>query len=161
MIGSRKHWIAAAVSIFSVLAALAIGQLATFPNLAPWYAALAKPAFNPPNWIFGPVWSLLYALMAFSLWRLLTRESGGVARPMAIAAFYTQLVLNALWSVVFFGAHSPLFGLVDIVPQWIAIMVTIFLAARIDQWAAAALVPLAAWVAFAGLLNFEIWRLNG
>lgn len=158
---SRKHWFAAAVSILSVVLALAIGQIATFPNLAPWYAGLAKPAFNPPNWIFGPVWSCLYALMAFALWRLLTRDRNGVAQPLAVAAFYLQLVLNALWSVVFFGAHSPFLGLVDIVPQWLAIMVTIFLAARIDQWAAAALVPLAAWVAFAALLNFEIWRLNG
>lgn len=159
--GSRKYWIAAAVAIVSVLVALGIGQFATFPNLAPWYAGLLKPAFNPPNWIFGPVWSLLYALMAFSLFRLFTRESNGIARQMAIAAFYLQLVLNALWSVVFFGAHSPFLGLVDIVPQWLAIMLAIFLAARVDQWAAAALVPLAAWVAFAGLLNFEIWRLNG
>lgn len=158
---SPRGWPAVLLAIVPVVVALGVGQWATFPNLVPWYAGLVKPSFNPPNWIFGPVWSALYALMALSLWRLLTSEALAAGKRLAIGLFFLQLILNALWSVLFFGLHSPLAGLVDIVPQWLAILATIAVARRIDGLAAACLVPLAVWVAFAGVLNFAIWRLNG
>ena len=151
---------AAASSVGLVLAALLLGQLATFPNLSPWYESLQKPAFNPPNAIFGPVWTALYALMALAFWRVLRLPASTPKRSLAIIAFLAQLALNAAWSFLFFAAHSPLLGLLDIVPQLGAILLTLVVMAQIDWLAAACLTPLAAWVAFAAALNFAIWRLN-
>lgn len=156
-----RAWQAVLLSIASVMAAAVIGQLATFPNLQPWYAQLAKPGFNPPNWIFGPVWTVLYALMAFALWRVLRAPRPWAEKRPAIIAFYLQLALNALWPVIFFGGHSPIGGLIDIVPQWLAVIATIWLFDRIDRLAGLCLAPLAVWVGFAGVLNLTIWQLNG
>jgi translocator protein len=137
-----------------------LGQLATFPNLVPWYASLTKPAFNPPNAIFGPVWTLLYALMAIAFWRILILpEQKG--RKLAIGLFLAQLALNVLWSFAFFMAQSPLFGLIDIVPQETLVLATTLMFWRLDRFAGLCMAPLVLWVGFATLLNFEIWRLNG
>jgi translocator protein len=150
--------------LFAVLLigwALVLGRLATSPNLAPWYAGLAKPSFNPPNVIFGPVWTAaLCLLMAFAVWRILRLPARTPGRGAAIAVFLAQLALNVLWSFLFFAARSPSLGLVDILPQWLLVVATIALFRPLDRLAAACLVPLALWVAFASLLNFEIWRLN-
>jgi translocator protein len=150
----------AALAIISVAVASILGQLATYPNLAPWYAGLAKPSFNPPNWVFGPVWTTLYVLMAFALWRVL-RLPASPERRRALLLFYLQLVLNAAWTWMFFAAHNPLLGLVNIVPQFIVIVATIVAFLRVDRIAGLCLVPLAAWVGYATALNFAIWRLNG
>ena len=115
---------------------------------------------NPPNFIFGPVWTALYLLMAFAFWRILCLPGRTRGRGPAIAVFLAMLALNVLWSFLFFAARSPGLGLIDIVPQWLLIAATIALFRPLDRLAAACLVPLAAWVAFASLLNFEIWRLN-
>src|SRR5579883_521802 len=112
-----SKWQRAAVAIVPVIAASLVGQWATYPNLVPWYATLAKPAFNPPNWIFAPVWSVLYALLALAVWRLLNANCPWAEKRTALALFFSQLVLNALWSVLFFGFHSPLGGLLNIVLQ--------------------------------------------
>jgi tryptophan-rich sensory protein len=156
-----SKWQRAAVAIVPVIAASLVGQWATYPNLVPWYATLAKPAFNPPNWIFAPVWTVLYGLMALAVWRLLNANFPRVEKRTALALFFSQLVLNALWSVLFFGFHSPLGGLLNIVPQWTLIVLAIFRLRHIDSIAALCLCPLALWVGFAAVLNFEIWRLNG
>lgn len=150
----------AAGAIVPVVAAALLGQRATLPNLAPWYAALAKPSFNPPNAIFGPVWGLLYASMAYAAWRILRHAPAGPARRTALTLFFAQLALNAAWSWGFFGAHQPSLGLIDIVPQWLLIVATIARFWRLDRRAGAVLVPLALWVAFAAVLNAAIWRLN-
>jgi len=84
-------------AVAAVVAASVAAQIATFPNLVPWYAGLVKPAFNPPNWIFGPVWTSLYALMAFAVWRILRLPSDSPGRASALALFFLQLVLNAAW----------------------------------------------------------------
>lgn len=136
-----------------------IGQIATFPNLVPWYAGLTKPSFSPPNWVFGPVWSTLYLLMAFAVWRIL-RLPPSPARRIALTLFLVQLVMNAAWPWMFFAAHSPLFGLINIVPQLATIVATVVVFYRTDRLAAYCLVPLTVWVAFATLLNFSIWILN-
>jgi len=149
----------AALPFVAVAAALVLGQIATFPNLAPWYAGLTKPSFNPPNWIFGPVWTTLYALMAFATWRIM-RLPPTPARRTALILFFCQLVLNAAWSWMFFAAHSPLFGLLNIVPQFILIVATIITFRRLDGIATLCITPLAAWVGYASLLNFAIWWLN-
>ena len=148
----------AAISILPVVAAILLGQAATFPNLAPWYAHLAKPSFNPPNWIFGPVWTTLYALMAIAVWPVLGSRDPG--KRTALTLFFLQLAFNIAWSWMFFAAQAPLLGLVNIVLQWLLVVATMLAFWRIDRLAGLCLLPLTCWVAFAGLLNFEIWRLN-
>jgi translocator protein len=150
----------AALAVGAVAVASTIGQLATFPNLVPWYAGLAKPSFNPPNWIFAPVWTALYALMAFALWRILKLPEQSATRRLAVTLFLVQLALNAAWSLMFFSAHSPLLGMVNIIPQWILILGTTATFYRLDKLAGFCLLPLVAWVAFAAVLNFAILKLN-
>lgn len=156
----RRSLLFGAVAVAAVGAALLLGQLATFPNLTTWYAGLAKPALNPPNWVFGPVWTALYILMAFAAWRIL-RLPASPARRQALLLFFAQLALNALWSWMFFAARSPLLGLINIVPQLAIIVACTATFYRLDRIAALCLVPLAFWVSFASFLNFELWRLNG
>ena len=157
-----KRDTAFAVFAIAIVSATSIlGQIATYPNLVPWYAGLAKPDFNPPNWIFAPVWTMIYVLMAFALWRILrVQKSPGTYRHHAIGLFLLLLAFNAAWSWMFFWAHSPLLGLINIVPQFAVILTTIIGFARLDGLAAICLLPLAAWVAFAGVLNTAIWLLN-
>jgi tryptophan-rich sensory protein len=138
-----------------------LGQWATYPNLVSWYAGLIKPSFNPPNWIFAPVWTALYLLMAYSVWRVLKVADGDAERRNALVLFFLQLAFNAGWSWLFFALNSPLAGILNIVPQFLLILATIARFRRLDLVAALCLVPLAVWVAFASVLNFEIWRLNG
>lgn len=149
------------LAVIPVALASLLGQLATTPNLAPWYADLAKPTFNPPNWIFAPVWTTLYILMAVAAWRILRLPEGTPGRRLGLALFFLQLALNAAWSWMFFGAHSPLLGMINIIPQLGVIIATAVVFRRLDKAAALCLVPLIAWVSFASALNFEILRLNG
>ena len=148
------------LAIIAVAATSVVGQLATYPNLAPWYAGLVKPSFNPPNWVFGPVWTTLYLLMAFGVWRILRLPAASAARRWALSLFFAQLALNAAWSWMFFAARNPLLGLINIVPQILVIIATIVAFYRIDRKAGWCLMPLAAWVCFATVLNFAIWKLN-
>lgn len=97
------------MALVAVTATSGLGQLATYPNLIPWYAGLIKPSFNPPNWVFGPVWTALYALMAFAAWRILRLPLASAARRLAVCLFFIQLALNAAWSWMFFGANNPLY----------------------------------------------------
>lgn len=150
-----------ALALVAVATASLIGQLATYPNLASWYAGLVRPVFNPPNWVFAPVWTILYALMAFAAWRILRLSQASAARRRALSLFFIQLALNAAWSWMFFGANNPLLGLINIVPQLLAILATAIAFHRLDRIAGWCLFPLVAWVAFASALNVEIWRLNG
>ena len=150
----------AMVAIGAVAATSILGQIATYPNLTPWYAGLAKPSFNPPNWVFGPVWTTLYALMAFAFWRVLRIQDRSEERRWAIGGFLGQLALNAAWSWMFFGAHNPALGLMNIVPQFVVIVLTIAAFWQVDRIAAFCMAPLAAWVAFATALNASIWWLN-
>ncbi|MBB4198318.1 hypothetical protein CCR94_22810 [Rhodoblastus sphagnicola] len=138
----------------------ALGQLATAPNLFPWYESLHKPAFNPPNVVFGPVWTVLYCLMALAFWRILIlpRQPG---RKLAIGLFIGQLLFAVLWSFAFFAGQSPLLGLVVVIPQWLLVVATLVVFWRFDRLAGLCFVPLSLWVGFAGALNLVIWRLNG
>ena len=153
--------VALAVFALGVVAATSsLGQIATYPNLSPWYAGLIKPSFNPPSWVFGPVWTTLYLLMAFAVWRILRLPSASAERRWALSLFFAQLALNAAWSWMFFAARNPLLGLINIVPQILVIIATIVAFYRIDRMAGWCLMPLAAWVCFATVLNFAIWKLN-
>lgn len=151
---------AAVIAIGAVVLTSAAGQLATLPNLAPWYAGLIKPAFNPPNWVFGPVWTTLYGLMAFAAWRVLCLPRETLGRRRALVLFFAQLGMNGAWSWMFFGAQSPLLGMLNIIPQLVLILLAAMTFRSLDKPAGLVLLPLAAWVTFAAVLNFEIWRLN-
>lgn len=148
------------IAIAPVAAAAIVGNLATMPKIGTWYAGLTKPSFNPPNWVFGPVWGLLYAMMAYAFFRVLA----GPPSPWTAAAiilFLIQIALNASWSVAFFAAESPRAGLLVIVMLWTGILLTICAFWQVDRWASMLLWPYLAWVSFAALLNLEIARLNG
>lgn len=157
---SAGHLPKAALAILPIVAAAAGGSWVTSRNLTDWYAGLSKPSFNPPDWIFGPAWTGLYLLMAYAVWRVLQTPSRNPSRKAALALYFTQLALNALWSWLFFGLNSPLAGLLDIVPQWLLILATLYSFSRMDVVAAFCLVPLAGWVGFATYLNWTILQLN-
>jgi tryptophan-rich sensory protein len=125
----------------------------------PWYECLSKPPLNPPNWIFGPVWTALYGMMAVAAWRV-WRKVGFRGGRNALVLFGLQLIINAAWSALFFGARQPLWALIDIAALWLAILATIWAFARIDRVAAGLLVPYFAWVTFASYLNAMLWWLN-
>ena len=136
-----------------------LGGWATAGSVSTWYPTLAKPPFNPPNWVFAPVWSTLYLMIALAGWRA-WRRSQGAERRLALTAYGVQLGLNLSWSFVFFGAQLIGPALAVIVALLAAILVNARLFWRIDRAAGALLVPYAAWVAFATLLNAALWRLN-
>jgi len=148
--------------VFSILTcqlAGAVGAIFTAPNIATWYATLNKPAFTPPNWVFGPVWLTLYTLMGIALWLIWSK---GVIKK-TLPAFYlfaAQLLLNAIWSILFFGLRSPLYGLLAIVPLWLLIAYTILKFYKLDRNAAYLLAPYLLWVTVAAYLNFGVWLLN-
>ncbi len=138
------------------LAVSAIGGAVTASSVGSWYPLLAKPAFNPPNWIFAPVWTALYFMMAIAGWRIWRR---GAAR-WALSLFAFQLALNLAWSIVFFGMHAVGAALLEIVVLLLAILATTVVFWRSDRIAGMLFVPYAAWVAFAAILNAAIWQLN-
>jgi tryptophan-rich sensory protein len=136
-----------------------IGSLFTMPAIPSWYAALNKPAFTPSGTVIGTVWIILYTLMGISLYLVWQKGVNKKTRP-ALYAFGIQLALNALWSVLFFGLRSPLYGLIGIVALWFAILATIIMFRKISKQAAWLLVPYIAWVTFAAFLNFSVLMLN-
>lgn len=151
-------WALAAVVPVGVAGVL--GSSATLPNIPTWYEGLAKPAFTPPNAVFGPAWTILYLAMAVAIWRVLSRPGDRPGRRAAIAAYFVQLALNAAWSWVFFALHSPGLGLVVILALVAMLVTTIRLFARVDRVAAWLLVPYLAWVAFATYLDAGVFWLN-
>jgi len=141
-----------------VIAASLLGSWATLPNIPIWYAGLAKPWFTPPNWVFGPAWTVLYTIMTIAFFRIL-RQPEGTNNRLVISAFMIQISLNAAWSIGFFGAQSPFLGAIMIFPLWISIFITIVLFWRRDRISGGSLIPYLAWVSFAALLNFSIlWK---
>ncbi len=124
-----------------------------------WYASLTKPSWNPPNTIFAPVWSVLYVLMGVAAW-LVWRKAGFSGAGAALVLFGVQLVLNALWSYLFFGLHRLDFAFFDIVALWVMILVVVVLFWREDRLAGGLMLPYLFWVGFASYLNFTLWQLN-
>jgi len=149
---------------------LAIGFAGSFftANSMDWYQTLAKPAFNPPSWVFAPVWTVLYLLMGISAFLVWTSTSSVESRKkpanaavkVALSCFILQLVFNALWTPVFFGAKQPLVAFGDIVLLWLAIAATIICFHRINKLSAILLIPYIIWVRFAAVLNAAICMLN-
>jgi len=146
-----------------------VGSFFTTPSIGSWYATLVKPSFNPPNWVFGPAWTLLFFLMGVGLYLIWTssnvlsqsKDSRGQfgQRRITVLFFIQQLSLNILWSAIFFGLHNPMLAFFEIIILWLAILMTIFYFAKISKTAAWLFLPYILWVSFAGFLNFSIWRL--
>jgi len=137
-----------------------IGALFTRPSIQVWYAGLAKPSFNPPNWVFGPVWATLYALMGIAAWLIYEKRAKGADVRRLLGIFVAQLIVNVLWSIMFFGAHQILPAFVIIVALWVLIAAAIGLFAKISRPAALLLVPYILWVSFAAVLNASLYALN-
>ena len=137
----------------------AVGSAMTIPSIGTWYATLTKPSWNPPNWVFGPVWSTLYLCMAIAAWRV-WRERGLSAALIPLALFGLQLALNCAWSGLFFALHKPWLAFADIVVLWFAIVATMFSFSRVSSFAGILLAPYLLWVTFAAMLNFTIARMN-
>lgn len=147
------------ISILIAQAAGIIGSVFTAPNIEGWYAALAKPSWNPPNWVFGPVWITLYALMGIAAY-LIWRQKNAPGAKMALWAYGTQLALNALWSMLFFGLKNPGLAFFEIIVLLVSILIATKLFWKISPQAGALMIPYIAWVSFAAYLNFTIWQLN-
>jgi tryptophan-rich sensory protein len=157
---SPKHpWLGLVVFLIVCFAAAGIGGAVTTPKIAGWYATLAKPSWNPPNWIFGPVWSALYLSMAVAAW-LVWRQGGLAGVTMPLALFVVQLVLNVLWSCLFFGLQNPGLAFVEVLLLWVAIAATMVVFWFRSSVAGLLFLPYLAWVSFASVLNFAVWRLN-
>lgn len=154
-----RQTIRLAVSIAICFGAAGFGSMLTTPSIRGWYATLAKPAWTPPNWVFGPVWSLLYLAMAVAAW-LVWRRVGFPRASSALNLFAVQLVLNVCWSAIFFGAHRPGLAFAEIVLLWLAILATMIAFRPHSRAAAWLMLPYLLWVAYAAALNFSIWRLN-
>jgi len=124
-----------------------------------WYASLTRPGYAPPNWLFGPVWTMLYLMIAIAGW-LVWKSSPADSKRLALTAFGVQLLLNAAWSALFFGLHQPGWAFFEICLLWTAILTTILLFRRHSTAAAVLLMPYLAWVSFAAVLNYGFWSLN-
>jgi tryptophan-rich sensory protein len=145
------------VSIAIPLIAGFAGSIFTTKSIPNWYATIQKPSFNPPNWIFGPVWTLLFIMMGIALYLVWT---SGKADNAALWIFGIQLALNLLWSIIFFGLHSPLWAFVDIIALWLAILATIISFYSVSATASYLLIPYILWASFATILNWKIMVLN-
>ena len=137
-----------------------VGSLFTTPSIPTWYASLQKPSFNPPNWIFSPVWTTLFVLMGISAFIVWNKGLDRKGVKAALLLFIIQLVLNMLWSYLFFTLHSPLYAFVEIIILWLAILLTMLKFFPISRAAGYLLLPYMLWVSFAAVLNFTIFRLN-
>ena len=147
-----------------IMTCLAVGYLSsivTQENIPTWFASINKPSFNPPNWVFAPVWTLLYIMMGYAagrIWNKIDIHEAIVKK--AFLFFLIQLALNALWSYLFFGLHNPMLASFEIIILWLMIYETYIQFKKIDKIAAYLLVPYLAWVSFATILTFSIWYLN-
>jgi len=157
-LGTRSA-VALGICLAACFGAAALGALFTGPAVRTWYQEIRRPAFSPPDWVFGPVWTVLYTMMAVAAW-LVWRKADAPGRAAALVLFGVQLALNAAWSPIFFGLRSFGGALADIVALWLAIVASLVAFWRISMPAGVLLAPYLAWVSFAAVLNVAIWRLN-
>ena len=155
-----KNWIKAVIAIFIPLFTGGISGYFTATGVGTWYTQIQKPAWNPPNQIFAPVWTTLYIMMGIALFLIWKNNADEANKKKAITLWGIQMLLNFLWSFIFFNQHLIGLALADIIAMWVFIFFTIFAFAKISKTAAWLLVPYIAWVSFAGILNYTIWRLN-
>lgn len=153
-----KNWPLLVLAILLCEGVGILGSFFTVSAIPTWYATLTKPSISPPNFIFGPVWTMLYALMGISLYLVWT--SNVKSKQQALKYFFVQLGLNAMWSIIFFGLKKPGLAFFEIIALWIAIYLTIKAFKKISKMASYLLYPYLAWVSFASILNLSIWILN-
>jgi tryptophan-rich sensory protein len=156
---AKYPWLGLLVLLIVCFAVAGVGGLTTTPNIANWYAGLSKPSWTPPDWVFGPIWSILYLSMAVAAW-LVWRQDGWVGAAVPMVLFAVQLALNVAWSWLFFELHSPGAAFVNILLLLTAIAATMVAFWRRSMMAGILFVPYLVGVSFAGALNFAIWRLN-
>jgi len=152
-------WISLLLWLAICFSAAGIGSWFTAGEIAAWYRTLERPSIAPPNWVFGPVWTLLYALMALAAWQVWLAAPSN-SRTWGLSLFLVQLGLNLAWSWVFFHAHQIGFALIEVIFRWAAIGVTTLAFGRVAPVAALLMAPYWAWVTFASVLNAAYWRLN-
>lgn len=159
---NRRPWLSLAIAVVATELVGASGAVFTSMGLESWYPSLVRPDIAPPNWVFGPVWTTLFALMGIGVWLVWKQATGEQARAarVALAIFVVHFAVNLAWSGVFFGLQSLFGGLVVIVLLWLLILATMGAFARVDRRAAVLLLPYLAWVSFAGYLNYAFWVLN-
>lgn len=159
--GSKaRDWAGLALCILIALAPGVIVGVATSDEVATWFTTINRPPIMPPNWLFGPVWTVLYVLIGISLWRAWRATPAGRERTVLIVAFAVQLVLNTLWSLLFFQWRNFTWALVELILLWVSILVLMRVAGRFDRTAMTLLIPYLAWVTFAGILNFSFILVN-
>jgi tryptophan-rich sensory protein len=157
---TRKHkFLGLILSLVICFAASGIGALFTTPQIDGWYATLNRPSIAPPNWVFGPVWTLLYLMMAVAAW-VVWKKDGMRQAALPLTLFGVQLVLNVLWSVLFFGMENPFLAFLEIVILWLFILATTIAFFRESRVAGGLMVPYLCWVTFAAVLNYGFWTLN-
>ena len=142
-----------------ILVALAAGWVGSMFNPGDWYSSLVKPSWNPPGSVFAPVWTVLYILMGTAAW-LVWKKAGFASAKVPFVLFFIQLVLNGLWSYLFFGAQQPMIAFFEIIVLWTMILFTLIGFWRISPRAGVLLIPYLCWVGFASALNYQLWRLN-
>lgn len=156
MSGQERTWVALFVFLLLCLGAGWLGSIVTRPAISEWYVYLQKPSWTPPPWVFGPVWTTLYVMMAVAGWHVWKKEGWS----LAVVMFFAQLAVNASWSWLFFGLRRPDLGLLGLVVLVCLVLATILSFWRVSFFAAGLMVPYGLWVTFAAALNYEIWRLN-
>jgi len=155
----RESWLSLIPFVVVCFLAAAIGALATNSSVKTWYPQLRRPEWTPPNWLFGPVWTTLYLMMALSAWLAWRGSNSGVPR-FALILFGIQLVLNALWSVIFFGLRKIGPAFAEVLLLWMMLIATAVSFLPLSLLAAWLLIPYIAWVGFASYLNYRIWQMN-
>jgi len=155
----KIKWFKLVSSIIICQLAGIIGSIFTVNSIPTWYATLIKPDFNPPGWVFGPVWITLYLMMGISLY-LVWKQDNFAGKNKLLTIFFIQLFLNAIWSIIFFGLKSPGWAFADIMFLWLFILLTIVVFFKTSRTASILLIPYLMWVSFASVLNYFIWRLN-
>ena len=155
----KSRWLPLGLFLFLAFLTGIIGALATATSVHTWYAALAKPDWTPPNWLFAPVWTLLYIAMAVATWRV-WRDGPPLEAGRTFRLYSAQLGLNALWSILFFALHLPGWALIDILALWLILIRVLARYRTLDRTAAWLWTPYVLWVTYAVLLNSSLWQLN-
>ena len=148
--------------LLAILIPVAVGAISGFftaSSVDGWFTTLQKPSFNPPNWLFGPVWTSLYILMGIASW-MVWKQPASVQRTKALRLYGVQLFFNFCWSLIFFYLHQPGWAFLEIIILWLLILLTIFSFSRVQKTSPWLLVPYISWVSFASILNYAIWNLN-
>jgi translocator protein len=158
-VATKDEWLGLIIILGVCFAVAAVGGAATSPEIPNWYRTLTKPSWTPPNWLFGPVWTVLYALMAVAAW-LVWKRAGWQGSGGALTIFAVHLALNLAWSIIFFKFHLTGWAFAEILVLWVAIVVTMVKFAPFSTVAAILFVPYLIWVSYASALNFAVWKMN-